>query len=52
MTGWWQVNNRMNQPMHLHVEDDLYYIRNYSIWLDLQILVRTIGAVLIGRGAY
>ena len=52
MTGWWQVNGRSDHPMHLHVEDDLYYIQNYSIWLDLRILWRTIGVVLSGRGAY
>jgi lipopolysaccharide/colanic/teichoic acid biosynthesis glycosyltransferase len=38
--------------MHLNVEDDLYYIRNYSLWLDIQILLRTVPVVLSGRGAY
>ena len=38
--------------MHMHVEDDLYYIHNYSIWLDLRILWRTIGVLLSGKGAY
>jgi exopolysaccharide biosynthesis polyprenyl glycosylphosphotransferase len=52
LTGWWQVNGRSDRPMHLHTEDDLYYIQNYSIWLDLQILVRTIWVVLVGRGSY
>jgi lipopolysaccharide/colanic/teichoic acid biosynthesis glycosyltransferase len=52
MTGWWQVTGRSDKPMHLHTEDDLYYIQNYSIWLDLEIIVRTIWVVLIGRGAY
>lgn len=52
LTGWWQVNGRSDKPMHLHTEDDLYYIQNYSIWLDLQIIVRTIWAVLIGKGSY
>jgi exopolysaccharide biosynthesis polyprenyl glycosylphosphotransferase len=52
LTGWWQVNGRSDKPMHLHTEDDLYYIQNYSIWLDLQIMVRTIWVVLIGRGSY
>jgi exopolysaccharide biosynthesis polyprenyl glycosylphosphotransferase len=52
ITGWWQVSGRSDRPMHLHVEDDLYYIRNYSIWLDLRILWRTIGAVISRKGAY
>jgi exopolysaccharide biosynthesis polyprenyl glycosylphosphotransferase len=52
LTGWWQVSGRSDNPMHLHTEDDLYYIQNYSIWLDVQILVRTIWVVLIGRGSY
>ena len=33
---------------HLHVEDDLYYIRNYTPLLDLRILVHTLGAVIRG----
>jgi lipopolysaccharide/colanic/teichoic acid biosynthesis glycosyltransferase len=52
LTGWWQINGRSDKPMHLHTEDDLYYIQNYSIWLDIQILMRTVWVVLVGRGAY
>jgi len=52
MTGWWQVTGRSDKPMHLHTEDDLYYIQHYSIWLDLEIIVRTIWVVLIGKGSY
>ncbi len=52
MTGWWQVNGRSDKPMHLHIEDDLYYMQNYSIWLDIFILVRTVWVVLIGKGSY
>jgi lipopolysaccharide/colanic/teichoic acid biosynthesis glycosyltransferase len=52
LTGWWQINHRGDQPMSLHVEDDLYYIENYSPWLDIQILLRTVWVVLTGRGAY
>ena len=52
MTGWWQVTGRSEKAMHLHTEDDMYYVRNYSIWLDLQILVRTFWVVLLGRGAF
>lgn len=52
MTGWWQVNGRSDKLMHLHTDDDLYYIQNYSFWLDLKILWMTVGVVLKGRGAF
>lgn len=52
LTGWWQVNGRSTRPMHLNTEDDLYYIQNYSLWLDILILFKTIGVVLRGKGAY
>ena len=52
MTGWWQVNGRSDKPLHLNTEEDLYYVRNYSIWLDVKILVKTIWVVLRGKGAY
>ncbi len=52
MTGWWQTNGRSDKPMHLNTEDDLYYIENYSIWLDIKIILKTIRAVISGRGAY
>jgi exopolysaccharide biosynthesis polyprenyl glycosylphosphotransferase len=52
ITGWWQINGRSERMMHLHTEDDLYYINNYSLWLDIQILIRTVWTVLLGKGAY
>jgi exopolysaccharide biosynthesis polyprenyl glycosylphosphotransferase len=52
MTGWWQIHGRSDKPMHLHTEDDLYYIQNYSIWLDVQILMQTVWIILRGKGAY
>lgn len=52
MTGWWQVNGRSDKPMHLNTEDDLYYIQNYSLLLDLYILIKTIVVVAAGKGAY
>lgn len=52
ITGWWQIMGRSDRPMHLHTEDDLYYIRNYSILLDIRILLTTIGKVVKGEGAY
>lgn len=52
ITGWWQINGRSDKPMHLHTDDDLYYIYNYSLWLDVLILLRTPLAVLRGEGAF
>ncbi len=52
ITGWWQISGRSDKPMHLHTEDDLYYISHYSPLLDIQILLKTIGVVLKGKGAY
>jgi exopolysaccharide biosynthesis polyprenyl glycosylphosphotransferase len=52
MTGWWQVNGRSDKPMHLHTEEDLYYIKHYSLLLDVQILWKTLWEVLKRRGAY
>ena len=52
ITGWWQINGRSDKPMHLHTEDDLYYIQNYSLWLDVTILIRTIWTIFKHNGAY
>lgn len=53
MTGWWQVNSREESPLlYLHADEDLYYVQNYSLWLDIQILWKTLIVVLRGKGAY
>lgn len=52
MTGWWQINGRADKPLHLHTEDDIYYIQNYSLWMDLYILLKTPWVVVRGKGAY
>lgn len=52
MTGWWQVYRRGFEHQHLCTADDLYYIQNYSLLLDIRILLRTIVVVLTGQGAY
>jgi exopolysaccharide biosynthesis polyprenyl glycosylphosphotransferase len=52
MTGWWQINGRANKPLHLHTEDDIYYIQNYSLWMDIYILLKTPWVVMRGVGAY
>ena len=52
MTGLWQVSGRSDVPFNDMVRLDLHYVRNWSIGLDLEIIVRTIPAVLANRGAY
>ena len=52
MTGLWQVSGRSNLTFDEMVLLDIYYIENWSLWLDLKILLRTIPQILLGRGAY
>jgi exopolysaccharide biosynthesis polyprenyl glycosylphosphotransferase len=52
ITGLWQVNGRSDISYDDRVRLDMYYVRNWSIWLDLQLLFQTLPAVLKGRGAY
>jgi exopolysaccharide biosynthesis polyprenyl glycosylphosphotransferase len=52
ITGLWQVSGRSDISYDERVRLDMYYIRNWSIWLDLQLLFQTFPAVLKGRGAY
>ena len=57
ITGWAQVNGWRGETDTLHkmkmrVEFDLAYMRNWSIWLDLRILQRTIATLLTDRNAY
>ncbi len=53
ITGLWQVSGRSDVSYDQRVQFDMYYIRNYSVWLDLQILfVQTVPTVIRGRGAY
>jgi exopolysaccharide biosynthesis polyprenyl glycosylphosphotransferase len=51
ITCLWQVNGRSSLSFNRWMELDLQYVRNWSLWLDLQILARTIPAVLRGSGA-
>ncbi len=52
ITGWWQIHGRSDKPLHLHTEDDLYYVQNYSILLDIEICFKTAWIILRGKGAY
>jgi exopolysaccharide biosynthesis polyprenyl glycosylphosphotransferase len=52
LTGLWQISGRSDLSYEDRVRLDMHYIRNHSIWLDIHILIRTIPALLSGRGAY
>jgi Undecaprenyl-phosphate galactose phosphotransferase WbaP len=52
LTGLWQVSGRSDLSYVERVWLDTHYVRNWSIWLDLVILVRTFWVVLAGIGAY
>ena len=53
MTGWAQINGlRGNSSLEERIKYDLYYIENWSLWLDLKIILKTIPVVLNGKGAY
>lgn len=52
LTGLWQVSGRNDTSYEERVRLDSFYVRNWSVWLDLCILFRTIGAVVLRKGAY
>ncbi len=52
VTGVWQISGRSDLGFDEMVKLDLYYVDNWSIWMDLSILMLTPSAVLSGSGAY
>jgi len=52
VTGLWQISGRSSLGFDDLVRLDFFYLENWSIWLDISILARTVPAVLAGRGAY
>ncbi len=52
LTGLWQINGRSNLTFDEMVRLDLYYAENWTIWLDVKIWLRTVPAVIEGRGAW
>jgi exopolysaccharide biosynthesis polyprenyl glycosylphosphotransferase len=52
ITGLWQIVGRKNLPLSLNMEYDFYYIKNQSLLFDIIILIKTIPAVVFGKGAF
>ena len=52
ISGFWQVSGRSDTDYPERVRLDAYYVRNWSVWLDIVILARTVRTVVLGRGAY
>jgi Undecaprenyl-phosphate galactose phosphotransferase WbaP len=52
VTGLWQVTARSDGDLKVQEVEDTYYIRNWSPWLDIYILLRTVQTVLSAKGAY
>ena len=52
MTGLWQVNGRNDLDYESRVYLDTWYVKNWSLWYDLVILIKTIRTVLSSKGAY
>lgn len=52
ITGLWQVSGRNDLTYNQRVQTDWYYISNWSVWLDIVILARTIPVVVKRKGAY
>ena len=52
ITGLWQISGRGDISYEERMKLDLYYIQNWSIEMDIKILLKTIPTVLFGRGAY
>ena len=53
ITGMWQANGRSDvEDYNERIALDLYYIRNWSLWLDIIITIKTIKSLLDKRGAY
>lgn len=52
LTGMWQISGRSDTGYEERVTFDAYYIQNWSVWLDIWILIKTVWVVLKGKGAY
>jgi undecaprenyl-phosphate galactose phosphotransferase len=52
ITGYWQTCGRSNTTFNERVAMDTWYVRNWSVWIDIMYLVKTVKVVTGGEGAY
>jgi Undecaprenyl-phosphate galactose phosphotransferase WbaP len=52
LTGLWQVSGRSRTTYEERIAYDAYYIRNWSLWMDIHLIAKTVGVVIRGDGAY
>ncbi|MCP4152989.1 MAG: sugar transferase, partial [bacterium] len=52
LTGLWQIKGRSELSFEARLKLDEFYVRNWSFFLDIIIILKTFGAVLKGKGAY
>jgi len=50
LTGWWQVMGRNSTLFKERLQLDEYYISNWSIWLDVYIIIKTVWVIFKGEG--
>ena len=51
LTGWWQVMGRHSTTFEERLRLDEYYLSNWSLWLDVFIIIKTVWIILSGKGA-
>jgi lipopolysaccharide/colanic/teichoic acid biosynthesis glycosyltransferase len=51
LTGWWQVKGRGRATFEESIKLDIEYVRNRSFWMDVKVLLLTVPAVFVGKGA-
>ncbi|MCF0247920.1 MAG: sugar transferase, partial [Synergistes sp.] len=52
ITGLWQTGGRNEINFHDRLQMESWYVRNWSVWIDIVLLFRTVKVVLKGKGAY